>query len=515
MFHDDKYERPIGVLFDTEKGRRVAGQLKLKRGHLFDSNVVSIADDEFFHVADGASLHGVSKDGKVSLLDCVRGGMLGSTSWPGHDFAIHHGDVSFRYALFGKRHVSIDEKCIRGIQFTLEGAESSVFVSDKTGKLGHLHDPDEDILNAIERKRPEYLKGDFVKDQAMVSYFTGDWDVLPRFKTVLGAVQVGRSMQVDPFGRNMEDTQHITVDFDDDPTTLEGAWGKMREIRQFFAWMMGYVPGWKDVLIFTSRLNEDGFRPDADDGLQVFSPREWKEVPEAARQNGSLIDASRHPDHFTEVMATWLKRNGNARRKSANTRFFGSMQGASARVIEDSIVSAANTFDLLPDEDKPEAQQLPGDVLQVLEDAKKEVGKSLLAGALREDVLNALGRIRANRRLRDIVEHRADVVLDHYGTDKLQQLKDVIRLAVKCRNYYTHGLGDQDAGDIDFADLKVVFFLAETLEFIYGVSELRLCGWDSGKSVTDEWHPLGGYVNSYDARRSTILGDGDKTKLIN
>ena len=171
MFHDDKYERPIGVLFDTEKGRRTAGQLKLKRGGLFDSNVVSIADDEFFRIDHGDSLHGVSEVGKVSLLDCVRGGMLTATSWD--DFTIYHGDVSFRYALFGKQHVSIDEKCIRGIQFTLDGAESSVFVSDKTGKFGHLHDPDEEILDAIERKRPQYLKGDFVKGKAMVSYFTG------------------------------------------------------------------------------------------------------------------------------------------------------------------------------------------------------------------------------------------------------------------------------------------------------------------------------------------------------
>ena len=80
MFRDDKYERPIGVLFDSEKGRRIAGQLKLQRGDLFDSNVVSIADDEFFRIAHGDSLHGVSEVGKVSLLDCVRGGMLSTTS---------------------------------------------------------------------------------------------------------------------------------------------------------------------------------------------------------------------------------------------------------------------------------------------------------------------------------------------------------------------------------------------------------------------------------------------------
>ena len=469
---DDKYKRPIGVLFDAGKGRRIAGQLKLKRGDLFDSNVISIADDEFFHIGEGGCLHGVSEAGRVSVLDCVRGGMLGTTNWG--DFAIHHGDVSFRYTLFGKRHVAIDEKCIRGIQFTLEGAETSVFAHDKFERFGHLRNPDEAIMDAIKRTRPEYLKGEFVKGGAMVSYFTGDWDFLPRFETVLGTVHVGRLMQVDFFGRSIEDTPRIAVDFDGDPTTLEGAWEKMREIRQFFAWMMGYVPAWKDVLVFTSRLDEDGSGRDADGNLEVSGPNEWKEVPEGARECGTLIDASRHPDHFMDVMQKWLKRNGNAKRRSANVRFLGGFPGTSDRVIEDGIVSAANTFDLLPNEDKP--------------------------------VTKPLGRSRRKRPLRSIVEHRAEIVLDHFGRDRLKRIEDVIRLAVKCRNHYTHGPDDRSAADVDYADFAIVLFLTETLEFIYGVSELLISGWDPTRSVRDEWHPLGGYVKSYDAKSSMVLG---------
>lgn len=80
MLHGDKrYERPIGVLFDVEEGRRIVGQLKLKKGDLFDSNVVGIADDAFVQIGEGGSLHGVSEAGKVSLLDCVLGGTLGTT----------------------------------------------------------------------------------------------------------------------------------------------------------------------------------------------------------------------------------------------------------------------------------------------------------------------------------------------------------------------------------------------------------------------------------------------------
>ena len=104
MVKNEKFEHPIGVVFDDAKGRQVAGQLNLKQGGLFDSNVVSISDKQPFHLKRGDDLLGISKAGRVSLLDCVRGGMLSITRWG--DFAMHHGDIAFRYALFGKQHIS-------------------------------------------------------------------------------------------------------------------------------------------------------------------------------------------------------------------------------------------------------------------------------------------------------------------------------------------------------------------------------------------------------------------------
>ena len=504
MRGDDKYKHPIGALFDVGDGRRLAGHLKLKRGDLLDSNIVSLVGDEIVHIRNGGSLHGDSVAGKISLLDCVSGVMTGG---PGcGDFTIPHGDICFRYALFGTRHVAADENCIRGIEFTLEGVESSVFTQDKFERFGHLREPDDEILDAIERKRPDFLPGDFVKGQAMVSYFTGRWDYLRRFKTVLGTVHVGRSMQFDIFGRGMEDTPRLAIDFDDDPKTLEGAWEKMREVRQFFAWMMGYAPAWKDVVAFTSELKEDGFRDYRNGHLEVFGPNEWKEVPENARRCGPLIDASGNPEHFVQVMGKWLERNADPKRKKANMRFFGSIQGMSSRVMEDGIVSAANTFDLLPDEDKPGPKPLAKDVLEILEEAASKVKDAMDDGPSREDVLNSLGSIRKNKRLRDIVEHRAAVVWDYFGRGKLADLECMIRLAVQCRNYYTHGGDERNAGAVDFWDFDVVHFLTQTLEFIYGASELLECGWDAATSIAVESHPIGGYVGSYDRSRSMVFG---------
>ena len=515
MLHGDRYQRPIGVLLDVQEGRRIAGHLKLKKGDLFDSNVVSlVAADRVFHVAKGGSLHGISEAGKVSLLDCVQDSMLPITSWG--DFTMHHGDIAFRYALFGERHLSTDERSVRGITFTLGGVQSNVFTNDKAQRYGHLLDPDEAVLNAIERTRPEYLTGDFVKGKAMVSYFTGDWEYLPRFETILGTVSVERSIQTDFLGLNLTDTPRITVEFNDDPTTLEGALGKMREIRQFFAWMMGYVPSWKDVVVYTSPLDEGVFPSEAGSSVAVYGPNEWNDVPEGAGRYGTLINAAQYPDHFVQVMAKWLERNDDSERRGANERFFGSLQGAAGRVTEDAIVSAANTFDLLPGDDKPAAKPLPEYVQNVLTSASKKIkGSDMPYGRQRDDVLNSLGRIRKNKGqwLRHIVERRAKIVQKHYGRDRLTQLDEVIGLAVKCRNYYTHGPQDSDAAD--YADRQLVRFLTETLEFIYGTSELLLCGWDPSMSVKTDRHPLGTlYLMDYNAnlRRYCQRDDGENLR---
>ena len=53
--------------------------------------------------------------------------------------------------------------------------------------------------------------------------------------------------------------------------------------------------------------------------------------------------------------------------------------------------------------------------------------------AQRQDVLNALGLIRRNKRLRKVIEHRAKKVLSHFGDEKLKDLQKMIRLAVECR----------------------------------------------------------------------------------
>lgn len=492
-----QYERPFGVILDTQGGRRLFGQMTLKRGGLFDSNVVSMADTKPLAVDRGASLHGISPAGKVSLLECVRPS-VGMTAW--RDFAVHHGDLAFRYAVFGRGFVSREEKCVWGIQFVLEGMKSSVFRFDEDDSFGVVDDLNPDILKAIEKDQSDRMVVK-LESGAMFSYFTGKWDYLSRFTTALGRVHVTRSMTV---GVPESSTPHLVIGFDNEPVTLEDAWEKMREVRHFFSWMMGYAPRWREVKVFTSRPKDDGTWSGGEGMLDVFGPNEWTETSGGGSQYQALIDGSVDPDYLASVMQAWLERNGDGRRRRANLSFFGSLWRAPT--IEDGIVAAANAFDLIPSEDKPDIQPLPSDVAEVLENTKKEV-KSLISmdEAQREDVLNALARIRGNRRLRDVVEHRARAVVKHFRTDELKGLEDVIRLAVACRNYYTHGSSGK-TGAVDFSDPGVVSFLTDTLRFVYGASELLDCGWNPAKVPYLAFrHPLMSYVKDYD-ERVAVLG---------
>jgi len=81
-------------------------------------------------------------------------------------------------------------------------------------------------------------------------------------------------------------------------------------------------------------------------------------------------------------------------------------------------------------------------------------------------------------------------------------------MAVRCRNYFTH---NQTAPKhVDFTNYNTVSLLAQTLQFIYGASELVKCGWDMNAWLPTgfaQFHAFGVYVKQdYDvAVRETLV----------
>lgn len=500
------YDSPIGAVFQNEKGRKSTGQIKLKQGSLLDSVVVNFVDDEYFHISCGSALHGISELGKVSLIDCVSGGQPKITSR--EDFKIFQRKVSFRYALFGREHVSVDQSCIRGVQFNLKELENSVFMQNQSEEFGLFLDPADEIIEAISQKRPDYQNRELIKGQAMVSYFTGNTELLSQTDTALGTVSVVRSVDFNLYEITNTST-FVTIDFDDSPATIDEAWDKIREVRQFFGWIMGFAPSWKDVRLFTSRLGKKGYhitedgRPDV--GILAFGPNEWVEQSGRNHDFATLIDATKHQEHFRKIMRIWFDRNQNVERRNANIRYFGTLRGMIGQgTVEDRVVSAANTFDLLPTCDKPKRYSMSKTLSEILHDTRNRIRSECTHSYERDEVLNSLGRIETGATLRNVVEHRAKVIEAKFNIKKLVDLKQLIRQAVYCRNYYTHGSSGKTQGTLDFSDPRVVLFLTRTLEFIYATSELVLCEWNANTALRFDRHPLGTYLLEYDHYRSLL-----------
>ena len=90
-------------------------------------------------------------------------------------------------------------------------------------------------------------------------------------------------------------------------------------------------------------------------------------------------------------------------------------------------------------------------------------------------------------------------------------MKQVIRSAINCRVYLTHGRIDpsRKTYDVDYSNYRSVIFLTEALRLVYGASELIECGWDmtawKDLPLTYE-HPFGAFIETYDEELSAAMG---------
>ena len=100
------------------------------------------------------------------------------------------------------------------IEFTIEGIKDTVFCDDSLESFGLLAKPNEEVLNAINKCKPDDQKEDLVKGKAVVSYYTGNANFLENFNSVLGDISFNREIQIDLTGRGMKDKLYVRISFD-------------------------------------------------------------------------------------------------------------------------------------------------------------------------------------------------------------------------------------------------------------------------------------------------------------
>jgi hypothetical protein len=150
-------------------------------------------------------------------------------------------------------------------------------------------------------------------------------------------------------------------------------------------------------------------------------------------------------------------------------------------------------FDILPSTAVPADVEI-GPELQGAKASAQLLFNKLPTSPERDSVLGALGRL-GKASLKRKVRFRAKKLLDAMP-EQFPSLLWVVDHAVDCRNYFVHG-GKPQMNFSEHSD--AIWFLTDTLEFIFGTSDLIEAGWDINEwnARTSISHPFGRYVRSY------------------
>ena len=422
---------------------------------------------------DQERIDGILDDQKyVALLDCSPRGYRATFGFNGfshrYRFFPHFGVVGgIRFS--GK---------VSRVSFVFDTAKSLFYDRDAFGSL-HLSS---DELRALLRRA-----GTSVDNEAhpFVDYWTGRSEVLSA-ETTIGKIVVGHRVTI---GRSIKNKVVVHVDLSS-PATVWDLPKILGQILRFFGILMG-----RPVNLLELELHQE------DDSGQSHSsavylnmmrnrPKSWAyRKPEF---HDVLIDAASETAKFSDLMSAWLDRDKTW--NIARSRFMDGWR-KQRDYDSDRLVSAANMFDLLPEEAVPTASALSPELSSVITEAQGLL-QAISSSEKRDGILGYLGQI-TGPSLKQKIRHRATFVTSMIGED-LPQLDMVINAAVDLRNLYVHG----DKPDSKRAKLvNSGVFLTNTLEFIFAASDLVESGWDlaSWRQQGFSHHPFSNYLRGYSA----------------
>ena len=452
-------------VFQLENGKKAtAGRLVL-RG---DRSKLSVwGMDRDLGDIEGMSVDpvvvGMTSDAKVvTLIGCIlsNGRIKGGAS----GLVVASGEVHFKAATVGSTRLDPDLACVVGIRFTFD--KMGALFGSAMQAFEMIPNPQPELLDAVAKggrlRRENFGQG------AVVSYFTGERFLSPETTTAIGKVSIKRGWSAQMTGLGMEERLHAVIRFDH-PINFNEACERLETLRHFLGLSVGYLPTLQGVAVATT--TEPGLDGAAlNFATEVYLPRAYVLSDRYLRQRERHLH-SRCPlvtplahDQFTTTLEGWIARNEEGKRRAANATFLGCIRDDSFSARRH--VNAAHAFNLLPDDDRRYSSN---------------------------------GKVMSD--LRKIVRHRAKAVEERLGAD-LVGLDDVLDAAVGYRNFLVHG---RRTGEIRDARLQV--FVTESLEFVFGASELLDCGWDIAEwraRALGRGHPYGRYLAGYTDNVATL-----------
>jgi hypothetical protein len=453
------------------QGRRLFGQVSLKG----EDSKLEVFSDRDIALKDAKSwtIRGVARSGeKITVCDAIGAGSSGHSFYYGTSkhflsFFPHHVAV-------GPRHIDTTKKDISGISFTLSGA---IDIFYDIGAFGSASSKN------VRSLMPAWAKKDRRKIQySRILYYA---DRGPIISAEAADVQIsvfnaGIMKMPSPNGIDLKNEVRISIKFDNS-RQLAAALSAVFEFRLFCEVVSQTKQCIRNVSLRHKNSGDDEAR------IQLASSYEETDAGRETDFRDNLVSGGLHRAEFKHVLERWMK--SHSEHQSARQRI---VQGFRVRIYTiDRLVGAANAFDLLPD--PTAAKPLSKKVMKTLAALKQDARS--LASPYREQILNSLGRVQG-RTLRKKIEARFGA-LPSGLRQRLPEMAFVIDHCIRTRNYFVHG---SEAKLSAAAIQEQIYFMTDTLEFIFIASELSRCGWKFARWLEQS---TGGRFKSY--LRSYVL----------
>jgi hypothetical protein len=473
--------------FSISPNRTVAGELQIAG----PQSSVLLRDDEALILGSGrepwitGSLYNQTE---ITLIDCIQ---LSATSHKvtGRVAQTHSLTLFPHFIVEGRVHLDPRKPTIRALSFTFEDAASLFYDFDAFGALIEATPYIQSITDITARKIGRPIR---TGPDAHIAYFTGQ-RLIVETQTMIGKISAQHCPTWPvggPKGVRIDNEIWVSIT-PDSPITFDDAIKRMLTLLRFITIAVGRR---QTIPEFSIEASFDGMT----EGLNVH----WSNHPRRSPVRGGCresphprdlpLDPIRHSNEFVKVLKAWLA--SDTGRRIARVRADDSCALQNFYPV-DRLVGVANAFDLLPASAVPEHVALSSELLAAKQQCKV-IFRELRESDERESLLRALGRL-GHATLKQKVRHRANIISTATGDQYFQSLEYVCNQAIECRNYYVHGSPvnfDLEPPSRNFG------FLTDTLEFVFGASELIESGWDivrflkTGTSMT---HPFGAYAVTY------------------
>ena len=416
-------------------GLKVFGELNLAASK---SRLTLRTEDKRVRLSVPSVVHGHLHDFTfVSCIDCV-GGSAPSTSFDSLGHHSYSWSLFPHFALLGSRHFNPSSDMITNVWFSVSDA---ALIFDDFDSYGVLFDSNPSVLDVIpksvcDRKVP-------LGPSPKIAYFAGRCNVL---EVVVSEGLI--SVQHWPIpemgsseGIRLRSILKMGISFSA-PTELRACLNSVSKLTQFLSLVAGRSQGVSNIQIQTNGASEKD-RP-----LSMH----WSFAPSVAITEDEQdkpsffdmpLDAIRQPDEFASTLSSWWKTSivqGLARARLHSCRARGNLFDV------DRLVAAANMFDLRVTSVETE---VPAELAQVCKDSVKALKKFPRTDD-RDSVIMALQRVGAPS-LRKKILARAAVVRSRFVLDDLDE---VLRLAVLSRNYFVHGGGERSPDPMSVANAE-------------------------------------------------------------